>query len=63
MPIHEYICENCLYVFEALQRQPEVDDMRCPRCGAAGPERLISRPGRVGARSTSSSCGTFRPIG
>jgi|YNPNPStandDraft_1061719.scaffolds.fasta_scaffold185168_2 putative FmdB family regulatory protein len=43
MPIYEYKCRNCGHIFDVLQKVGEGGDaLRCPRCGAAAPERLLS---------------------
>ncbi|MEA2554499.1 MAG: hypothetical protein QOJ65_2675 [Fimbriimonadaceae bacterium] len=44
MPVYEYRCGACGKKFSSLigmTAQP--DDERCPFCGAAGAERLVSR--------------------
>ncbi len=42
MPIYEYVCSKCVREFEALVRTP--DEARCPECGGAKLERLLSVP-------------------
>ena len=43
MPIYEYQCQQCQNCFERLQL-PDDDQSRvkCPKCGAREPKRLIS---------------------
>lgn len=44
MPIYEYRCPKCDLKFELRRSLNEGDsDLRCPRCGAKGPIRLLSR--------------------
>jgi putative FmdB family regulatory protein len=42
MPIYEYRCATCGGRFEALLPPAERARARCPRCGAARVERLLS---------------------
>jgi len=72
MPIYEYVCENCHYIFEVFRSRFADDEIRCPRCGVVKPERLTSRSGRVGAGDTTSSfrmssvsgdANSVRPVG
>jgi putative FmdB family regulatory protein len=42
MPIYEYICKTCETKFEELVRDREVWAARCPKCGTAEVNRLLS---------------------
>jgi putative FmdB family regulatory protein len=42
MPIFEYRCMQCGDAFETLQARGGEAAPSCPRCGAAGAERLLS---------------------
>jgi putative FmdB family regulatory protein len=45
VPIYEFECRSCGHRFEELVGSHiglEADDVRCPECGKAGAERLIS---------------------
>ena len=42
MPIYEYRCGACAERFETLVTSVERDTRRCPRCGAAQVQRLLS---------------------
>jgi putative FmdB family regulatory protein len=42
MPIFEYRCRDCQYVFEKIQRTP-FDQETCPKCGGVAP-RAVSAP-------------------
>jgi putative FmdB family regulatory protein len=54
MPIYEYRCTDCGETFARLQRVgASADDVRCPACGSAVVERLLSA-----FASTSSTSGT-----
>jgi putative FmdB family regulatory protein len=47
VPVHEFSCAECGHRFEELVGSPggrEAGEVRCPECGAADPERLISSP-------------------
>jgi len=56
MPIYEYICQKCQERFELRRRIVDSDsDIRCPRCGAEKPQRIIS------AFTTGSNKGTCAP--
>jgi putative FmdB family regulatory protein len=58
MPIYEYECLKCGQRFEMLRHISEIDsNIRCPKCGAENPTRIIS------AFTTGSSKGTCAPSG
>ncbi len=50
MPIFEYRCVPCGERFEALQSRGDEAAPRCPRCGAAEAERLLSSFAVLNAR-------------
>ncbi len=56
MPIYEYRCKECGHFFETLVlgREKE-EDLQCPSCGAAGPERQMSAA-VVSSNTAASSC-------
>lgn len=41
MPIYEYKCDNCGYLFEELQSMMEDSLVTCPKCGKDTLKRLI----------------------
>jgi putative FmdB family regulatory protein len=43
MPMYEYHCKQCGTKFEILRGITATDkDIKCPKCGAAKPEKLFS---------------------
>ena len=43
MPIHEFQCESCNYVFELLlMTQDEIENVRCPKCQSPEVSKLMS---------------------
>ncbi len=43
MPMYEYRCKQCGIKFEILRGITAADeDVKCPKCGAAKPEKLLS---------------------
>lgn len=43
MPLYEYQCPKCGNKFEILRGITQsTDDVKCPRCGAEKPEKLVS---------------------
>ncbi len=42
MPLYEYVCEECGYRFEALQRFSDEPLKVCPKCG--GPLKKVLSP-------------------
>ena len=48
MPIYEYRCQNCGYVFEKLVRMGASDVPPCPECKGSA-RRLVSTFARIGA--------------
>lgn len=49
MPLYSFRCQSCAAEFEALVSAAETP--RCPACGVAGLDRLISASVGVGGRS------------
>jgi putative FmdB family regulatory protein len=45
MPLREYVCRDCEYIFEELIRNPEEEPRTCPRCEQGAVERLVSAHG------------------
>lgn len=43
MPVYEYACHDCRKVVSVLARRTEGFEPRCPDCGGARLDRLISR--------------------
>jgi putative FmdB family regulatory protein len=44
MPIYEYQCRSCRVIFQTLIMKPaEERALRCPKCDAPKPKRIISR--------------------
>jgi len=62
MPPYEYECQNCGHVFEVFTQRREVAAQpRCPACGKANAERVLSPfSGKV---SDSGGCGTASGLG
>jgi len=43
VPLYEYLCRGCGERFEVLQRLgASGDEVPCPRCGEARPQRVLS---------------------
>ena len=58
MPIYEYECRSCNERFEVLQRMNEDNSrIRCPRCNADRPQRVLSTFSS-GSATSSSVCST-----
>lgn len=59
MPIYEYKCTKCGYVFEAFQRMgADGSELNCPVCNAAKPKKLFSSFASSGGGSDSRSNGS-----
>jgi putative FmdB family regulatory protein len=58
MPIYEYQCKKCGFVFEMFVLSHQ-EKTRCPKCSSENVEKLISAPnlGRNSNVSGYSSCG------
>ena len=55
MPIYEYQCTSCEERFEMRRSISDDDgDVRCPKCGAERPRRIISA--FLSGASTQSTC-------
>jgi len=58
MPIYEYECRSCKARFEVLQKMNEDNShLRCPKCNADMPQRLLSSFS-AGPGGSSSACST-----
>ena len=55
MPIYEYQCKNCNYVFEELVFTSEDKSIKCPQCGGNEIKRLLSAT-RLAGKTSSGSC-------
>ncbi len=45
MPIHEFQCKSCNYVFELLlMSKKELEDVTCPKCQSPEVGKLMSAP-------------------
>jgi putative FmdB family regulatory protein len=44
MPIYEYRCDSCAYLFDVLQKLNDAPLKECPECGALELRRLVSAP-------------------
>jgi putative FmdB family regulatory protein len=57
MPIYDYRCKECGIISELLLRNPN-HDVRCPGCGSADMERLVSASYtiQVGSKSPGTTC-------
>jgi putative FmdB family regulatory protein len=54
MPIYEYVCSTCDEKFELRRGITDSDsEVKCPRCGAENPRRVIST---FSTTSPGSSC-------
>jgi len=42
MPLYEFRCSECGTEFEFIVFLTDQEPVRCPECGAANPERLLS---------------------
>ena len=52
MPIYEYKCSSCGHRFDVLQRiGADGSDLKCPTCGTAKPEKMLSAFASSGATS------------
>ncbi len=59
MPIYEYRCRDCGATFEVLVRTGT--EVRCPQCGSASRDKLISAPfvssGQTARQAGHTCCG------
>lgn len=52
MPIYEYECKKCNERFEVLQKISDGNEgLRCPKCDAEEPERVLSAFCSAGSKS------------
>lgn len=45
MPLREFVCRDCDYLFEELVRNPSEEPQKCPRCEVGKIERLLTAHG------------------
>jgi putative FmdB family regulatory protein len=66
MPIFEFRCKYCNHVYEEFlfSSNTPIENIKCPTCGAADPEKLMSAFSSAGSSASSgysapvSSCGS-----
>ena len=65
MPIYEYKCEDCGKAVEILQKGRNSEPVECPECGSKNLKRLLSRPGAILMKGSSTEattcCGRTEP--
>jgi len=42
MPLYEFSCPKCEHEFEQIVFTSDKEPIKCPKCGALEPERLLS---------------------
>ena len=62
MPIYEYECVNCGERFEVYHHSRDINkteesQIKCPKCGAEGPQRVYSTFGTGFSCTTSNDTG------
>jgi len=58
MPIYEYRCRKCEFIFERFQKVNEGGEhLTCPVCGEKKPEKILSSFSSSKGSDSSSSCG------
>ena len=58
MPLYEYECRECKERFEVLQSiHDDESTVRCPKCNADMPKRVLSVFSSTSSKSTSIACG------
>ena len=45
MPIYEYQCGNCGFIFEIMQRINDSPPSECPKCSSEDVKKIISKVG------------------
>lgn len=57
MPLYEYECRECKEKFEVIQSiRDDESTVRCPKCNADKPKRLLSLFSSASSKSTSAAC-------
>lgn len=54
MPMFEFLCKDCGYMFEKIQKKSE-DSPSCPACGSNNVQKGFSQFATVGSSSSSLS--------
>jgi len=58
MPLYEYECKQCKERFEVLHfSNDDESNLRCPRCQADKPQRVLSLCSSAPGKSAGASCG------
>ena len=58
MPLYEYECRECKDRFEVLQSiHDDESTVRCPKCNADKPKRVLSVFSSTSSTATSIACG------
>jgi len=42
MPIYEYICNDCQFIFEQMKSMKDTDSAMCPRCESGNTTKQLS---------------------
>jgi putative FmdB family regulatory protein len=57
MPMYEYRCDECSYLYEQLRRMSDADrDLECPKCGSKRVERQVSAFAMNGGGGGAGAC-------
>ena len=56
MPIYEFVCKPCSDRFEVLTSPSRMKDTKCPTCGSAKVDRLMSTFATRTSGGSSDSC-------
>lgn len=56
MPLFEYACPDCGYVFEKLVLARGAEPPECPKCGRSRVEQLFSAFATAGGKGSSAVC-------
>jgi putative FmdB family regulatory protein len=59
MPIYEYECKKCKFVFESYVLTSE-ERVRCPKCESDEVIKIVSAPNIGGFSSSTNSCGSSK---
>lgn len=63
MPMFDFHCPACGKTFEELLASGDMASPRCPHCGAAGVQRLLSAPSPLKTGAFPFKPGPVRPMG
>ncbi|NLG33630.1 MAG: zinc ribbon domain-containing protein [Syntrophomonadaceae bacterium] len=63
MPIFDYVCQNCANRFDLIISNSKKDGVKCPKCGSANVQQLLSLFNTGSTRKIADNCASCNKTG